>query len=66
MSRTIYQSLSKKEVGNWQKGKREEWRKNADFWIKIIRKNLDPYRLKVTNKAILETLKGKKNIKILN
>ena len=66
MSRTIYQSLSKKEIGNWHKEKNKEWGKNADFWIKIIRKNLDPYRLKVTNKAILETLKGEKNIKILD
>jgi len=46
--------------------KKEEWEKNANYWIKIIRGNLDPYRLVVTNKAILQTLKGKKKQKILD
>jgi len=47
----------------WEKNKKKEWEKNSDFWIKIIHKKLDPYRLKITNKAILncfkKTSKGK-------
>jgi len=51
---------------NWSMEKKKEWQKNAEFWIKIIRKGLDPYRLKVTNKAILELLKGDKQLRILD
>lgn len=60
MRRTIFQNLTKKEMKNWQKEKKREWEENAQFWIKIIRERLDPYRLKVTNKAILDYLKKKK------
>ena len=66
MRKIIPQKLTKKITKEWLKEKRKEWKKNADFWIKIIRENLDPYRLKVTNKAILESLKSKKNLKILD
>jgi len=51
---------------NWKKMKKKEWEKNAGYWIKIIRGNLDPFRLVVTNKAILQSLKGRKKLKILD
>jgi len=66
MRKSIPDILTKENIKKWGKEKGEEWKKNADFWIKIIRENLDPYRVKVTNKAILETLKGKKNLRILD
>ena len=57
---------AKKETKTWQQKKEREWRKNANFWIKIIREKLDPYRLKVTNKAILKSLKNEKGLKVLD
>lgn len=51
---------------NWEKEKKKEWKKNAQFWIKIIREKRDPFRLVVTNKAVLEILKKEKNLKILD
>jgi len=51
---------------NWKKMKAKEWEKNANYWIKIIRENLDPFRLVITNKAILQLLKREKKIKILD
>jgi len=54
------------ESKNWQKQKKLEWENNADFWIKIIRKKMDPFREKLTNRAILNSLKGEKNLKILD
>lgn len=66
MRRLIYQNLTKREIKKWESEKKKEWRKNTNFWIKIIRENLDPYRLKVTNKAILDSLKQEKNLRILD
>jgi 2-polyprenyl-3-methyl-5-hydroxy-6-metoxy-1,4-benzoquinol methylase len=66
MRKSIYQNLTKKEVRQWEQQKEKEWEKNADFWIKIIRENLDPFRLVVTNKAILELLRKEKKLKILD
>jgi ubiquinone/menaquinone biosynthesis C-methylase UbiE len=66
MRKTAYQKLTEKERKLWQNKKKKEWNKNAAFWIKIIREKLDPYRLVVTNKAILESLKGKKGLRILD
>lgn len=66
MRKSIYQEITKKEAAKWESEKRKEWKKNAGFWIKIIRENLDPYRLKVTNPAILKILKGRKELKILD
>lgn len=54
------------KIKSWQKLKKKEWEKNASYWIKIIRENLDPLRLIVTNKAILQPLKEKKGLKILD
>jgi len=51
---------------NWEKEKKKEWIKNANFWIKIIRENLDPFRLMVTNKAILNSIPKGKKLKILD
>lgn len=65
MRTVIYQKLTSKRQKEWEKEKKKEWQKNADFWIKIIRENLDPFRLVVTNKAILELIKQKK-LKILD
>jgi len=52
---------------NWEKQKRKEWETNADFWIKIVEEGLDPFRLKVTNRAVLSYFKKnpKKNCKVL-
>jgi 2-polyprenyl-3-methyl-5-hydroxy-6-metoxy-1,4-benzoquinol methylase len=62
----IVKGLSSRELKNWKKEKEKEWQKNAGFWIKIIREKLDPYRLEITNKAVLELLKSKKALKILD
>lgn len=64
MRKSIYQKLTRKESKKWEKEK--EWEKNADFWIKIIRENLDPFRLVVTNRAILKSLKEEKKLRILD
>jgi len=66
MRKSIIEKLTQDEPKKWNKNKEKEWKKNADFWIKIIRENLDPYRLKVTNNAILKPLKGEKNLRILD
>lgn len=66
MRKSIIEKLTQDEPKKWDKNKEKEWKKNADFWIKIIRENLDPYRLKVTNNAILKPLKGEKNLRILD
>lgn len=66
MRNVIFKKLTKRERKSWRQQKQEEWQKNANFWIKIIRENLDPFRLKVTNRAILESLKDKKNLRILD
>lgn len=62
----IYQKINKKTSKEWKKIKKKEWSKNAEFWAKIIRENLDPYRLIITNKAVLQPLKNKKNLRILD
>lgn len=54
------------KIKNWQIMKKKEWEKNASYWIKIIRESLDPFRLIITNKAILASLKGRKKLKILD
>lgn len=61
MSKTSIQRL-----GKWKLEKKKEWGKNADFWVKIIRDNLDPFRLRITNKAVINSLGKKKNLKILD
>ncbi|HOK35379.1 MAG TPA: class I SAM-dependent methyltransferase [Candidatus Pacearchaeota archaeon] len=66
MRKSTYQKLTTKNKKNWTSQKKKEWSKNADFWIKIIRENLDPYREVVTNKAILNLIKKEKNSKILD
>lgn len=66
MRKSTYQNLTEKEIKKWKQKKGKEWKKNADFWIKIIRENLDPFRLVVTNKAILKALDREKNLKILD
>lgn len=60
MRKKYIKKITPKVEKNWQKDKKKEWDQNANFWIKIIRKNLDPYRLKITNKAILHSLKQEK------
>lgn len=66
MRKSTYQNLTKKEIKGWGREKKKEWKKNADFWIKIIQENLDLYRLRVTNRAILKTLKNKRNLRVLD
>lgn len=55
-----------KKWRKWNLEKKREWEKNADFWIKIIRENLDPFRPVVTNRAILEPIKNGKKLRILD
>ena len=62
MQKTEYNTVSK----SWNKEKKKEWDKNAEFWVKIIRENLDPFRIAVTNKAILRPVDNNKNLKILD
>jgi SAM-dependent methyltransferase len=66
MRKYSYKNLTPKEIKQWRKKKEKEWDKNAGFWIKIIREKLDPYRIVITNKAVLLPLKGRKNLKILD
>lgn len=66
MRKNILKRITLKTKRNWPEEKKKEWQENADFWIKIIRKGLDPYRLKITNKAILEPLKNDKNLRVLD
>lgn len=42
------------------------WPSNSDYWIKIIRENLDPYRLELTNEAMLRTIDPKPGMSILD
>jgi SAM-dependent methyltransferase len=58
--------LLKGSLRNWEDEKKKEWEKNASFWTKIIRQKLDPFRLVVTNKAILNSIPKGKKIKILD
>lgn len=57
--------INKKPV-SWNKKKEKEWDSNAGFWIKIIREKLDPYRLVVTDRAILKQALGPKRMKVLD
>jgi len=66
MRKVFFKKIIKEEKRNWMREKQKEWERNADFWIKIIREKLDPYRLKITNKAVLNLLKKRKNLKILD
>lgn len=66
MRKTLIKKIGNKEKKSWLKEKEKEWRKNANFWIKIIRQNLDPYRAKVTNRAVLEIFKKEGKMKILD
>ena len=60
-----YQIIKTGSHKDWTQ-KPAEWQANADFWIKIITENLDPFRLKLTNKAVLEYFKEKKNLSVLD
>jgi ubiquinone/menaquinone biosynthesis C-methylase UbiE len=51
---------------NWEKEKEKEWKENSDFWIKIIREKLDPFREQLTNKAVLSPVRERKNLRILD
>lgn len=66
MRKSVYQKLTPKTKKSWAFQKKKEWSKNADFWIKIIREKLDPYREALTNKAILDLIKKEKNSTILD
>lgn len=58
--------IVKEKLKSWEEKKKKEWQKNANFWIKIIREKLDPFRLVVTNKAVLKFFKNEKKLKILD
>ncbi|HOX30578.1 MAG TPA: class I SAM-dependent methyltransferase [Candidatus Paceibacterota bacterium] len=60
-----YEILKPGQKIDWTQ-KNGEWRDNADFWVKIIRENLDPFRLRLTNKAVLEYFKGKIGLAVLD
>jgi len=52
---------------NWEKMKEKEWHGNTDYWAKIIRNNLDPFRTVITYKAVLRPIKkNKRRLKILD
>jgi 2-polyprenyl-3-methyl-5-hydroxy-6-metoxy-1,4-benzoquinol methylase len=59
-------NVSRQEKNKWKKEKEKEWQKNANFWIKIIQEKLDPYRLKITNQAVLKFFKKGQKKKILD
>jgi len=62
-----FKKITEREKKSWKRKKEKEWKSNADFWIKIIRQKLDPYRLKLTDKALLKFLKNqKKPLKVLD
>ena len=42
------------------------WPSNSDYWIKIIRENLDPYRLELTNEAMLRVIDPKPGMSVLD
>lgn len=60
-----YEILKPGQKAGWTQ-KSSEWRNNADFWIKIIRENLDPFRLRLTNKAVLGYFKNKTGLAVLD
>ncbi len=66
MRQTVVKEINRKEKEKWPIEKKREWQKNAGFWIKIIRHNLDPYRLKVTNRAVCQIFKKGVKMKILD
>jgi 2-polyprenyl-3-methyl-5-hydroxy-6-metoxy-1,4-benzoquinol methylase len=39
---------------------------NAEFWIKIIRKGLDRYRLELTDQAVLEAIGPSAGLRVLD
>jgi 2-polyprenyl-3-methyl-5-hydroxy-6-metoxy-1,4-benzoquinol methylase len=39
---------------------------NAEFWVRIIREGLDPYRMRLTDSAVLEAIGDCRNMKILD
>ena len=42
------------------------WPSNSDYWIKIIREGLDPYRLELTNEAMLRVIDPRPGMSILD
>lgn len=65
MKRKItFAELSRQKQGQWEKEKKKEWQKNANFWVKIIQEDLDPYRLEITNQAVLKFFPGRGNKQI--
>lgn len=43
-----------------------QYTENANFWIKIIREDLDPYRLRLTNDAVLNAVGVPDNLRVLD
>jgi ubiquinone/menaquinone biosynthesis C-methylase UbiE len=60
-----YKIIGQGSRENW-KEKSTQWQANSAFWIKIITEKLDPFRLQLTNKAVLEYFKGKNNLTVLD
>jgi 2-polyprenyl-3-methyl-5-hydroxy-6-metoxy-1,4-benzoquinol methylase len=43
-----------------------QYTENANFWIKIIREDLDPYRLRLTNDAVLNAMGASGSLRALD
>jgi len=41
---------------SWEQKQARNWCRNAKFWIRIIRANLDPFRASLTDKTILKAI----------
>jgi ubiquinone/menaquinone biosynthesis C-methylase UbiE len=51
---------------NWNKEKQDEWKQNAQYWIQVIQEGLDPFRVHVTDPAILQALPKRKKVRVLD
>lgn len=65
MKKKTYKIINSQTKKEWER-KKKEWKTNARFWIKIISEKLDPFRLELTNAAVLEHFKGKKSLTVLD
>jgi SAM-dependent methyltransferase len=44
----------------------ESYTANTDFWVKIIREDLDPYRIALTNRAVLDAVGDVEGLTVLD
>lgn len=46
--------------------RRSSYTENADFWVKIMRDGLDPYRTQLTNDAVIDAIEPRPGLDILD